>query len=102
MRQSMKRFRDWAMNELRTLTRTGPQPQALHVSYEKAGLILQDAAIPWNAEAVLVEASLKLPPTARKKNDFTRRLPGREPIVAESLRPEDDAPHRLFFPFTPA
>ena len=39
MWHSMKRWRDWAMSELRTLTRTGPQPQALHVSYEKAGLV---------------------------------------------------------------
>ena len=66
MWHSIRRLRGWAMSELRTVTRTGPQPQALHVSYEKAGLILHDAAVPWNADAVLVEVSLRLPPLAPK------------------------------------
>src|SRR5262249_14654757 len=92
----MKRLRDWAMNELRTVTRTGPQPQALHVSYEKAGLILHDAAVPWNADAVHGEASLKLPSQARRKTDFTLRLPDRDSVLAESLRPDGER-FRLFF-----
>ena len=51
----IKRWRDWAMNDLWPLHRIGTQPQALHFSYEKAGLTLNDQPIPWNAEAVLVE-----------------------------------------------
>src|SRR5262245_4322506 len=93
-----KRWRGWAMNKLHSLLRGSPQPQSLHVSYEKGGLILHDAAIPWNADAVLVEASLKLPHSVRRKSDFTLRLPERSPIPAESLRPEDGGERfRLFF-----
>ena len=58
----IKRWRDWAMNDLWPMYRIGPQPQALHYSYEKAGLTVHDQPIPWNAEAVLVEALLRLPP----------------------------------------
>ncbi len=86
----MKRWRDWAMNDLWPLYRISPQPQALHYSYEKAGLTLHDQPIPWNAEAVLVEALLRLPPGAsRRKSDFLLRLPGRQPIAAEQLRRQE-------------
>ena len=57
----IKRWRDWAMHDLWPMYRLGPQPQALHYSYEKAGLTLHDQPIPWNAEAVVVEAMLRLP-----------------------------------------
>ena len=82
-------------------TRIGAQPQALHFSYEKAGLILHDQPIPWNAEAVLVEASLRLPPSAtRRKAEFTLRLPGQPPLPPESLnRLESEPCHRLNFRF---
>ena len=61
MRPWIKRRRDWAMHDLWPLYWMGPQPQALHYSYEKAGLTLHDQPIPWNAEAVLVEGTLRLP-----------------------------------------
>ena len=51
----IKRWRDWAMNDLWPLHRIGPKPHAMHHSYEKAGVIVDDQPIPWNAEAVLVE-----------------------------------------------
>jgi hypothetical protein len=89
------------MNELRPLLRAGPQPQALHFSYEKAGLIVRDAAIPWNADAVLVEASLWMRPPARRKSDFSLRLRDGEPISAEFLRPDEGDRHRLFFRLPP-
>src|SRR4051812_168492 len=86
----IKRWHDWAMNDLWPLYRISPQPQALHYSYEKAGLTLHDQPIPWNAEAVLVEALLRLPPSAsRRKGDFVLRLPGRQPIPAEQLRRQE-------------
>ena len=70
----IKRWRDWAMHDFWPMHRTGPQPQALHYSYEKAGLTLHDQPIPWNAEAVLVEASVRLPPSgSRRKTDFHLR-----------------------------
>ncbi len=95
----IKRWRDWAMHDLWPLYRIGPQPQALHFSYEKAGLTLHDQPIPWNAEAVLVEALVRLPSSAtRRKSDFLLRVPGHEPVPAESLRPpEQDEQHRVVF-----
>src|SRR5947209_3207259 len=95
----IKRWRDWAMHDFWSVHRIGPQPQALHYSYEKAGLTLHDQPIPWNAEAVLVEASLRLPvAAARKKTDFQLRLPGVEPLPPENLRrQEGDERYRLTF-----
>jgi hypothetical protein len=99
----IKRWRDWAMRDLWPMYRIGPQPQALFYSYEKAGLTLHDQPIPWNAEAVLVEAMLRLPTTAsRRKSDFQLRLPGQDPIPAEQLRrQESEERYRLTFRFQP-
>lgn len=94
----IKRWRDWLMTDLLPLYRLGAQPQALHYSYEKAGLVVNDQPIPWNAEAVLVEASLRLPASARRKSDYQLRLPQHEPFCAEQLRRQevDDRYHVLF------
>jgi hypothetical protein len=98
----IKRWRDWAMSDLWPMHRLGPQPQALHYSYEKAGLTVHDQPIPWNAEAVLVEALFKLPAAARRKSDFQLRLPGSVVFPAENLRREEgDERHRLFFRLPP-
>ena len=99
----MKRWRDWAMNDLWPLYRISPQPQALHYSYEKAGLTLHDQPVPWNAEAVLVEALLRLPHGAgRRKGDFLLRLPGQQPVPAEQLRrQEGDERFALLFRLPP-
>jgi len=86
----IKRWRDWVMNDLWPLSRIGPQQQALHFSYEKAGLTLHDQPIPWNAESVLVEALLRLPPSAsRRKGDFKLCVPGQEPLLPEQLRRQE-------------
>jgi len=97
MWRSIRRLHDWAMNELWPVLRAGPQPKALHFSYEKAGLINHDAAIPWNADAVLVEASLSCRPATRRKSDYMLRLAGGDQIAAEGLRATDDDRHRLVF-----
>jgi hypothetical protein len=99
----IKRWRDWAMHDLWPLYRTRPQPQALHASYEKAGLTIPDQAIPWNADAVLVEALLRLPASAgRRKTDFHLRVPGQDLHVPEWLRrQEGDDFYRLCFRLTP-
>ncbi len=95
----IKRWRDWAMNDLWPFFRISPQPQALHYSYEKAGLTIHDQPVPWSAEAVLVEARLRLPASAgRRKADFTLRLAGRDPVPAEDMRRLDsDNNHRITF-----
>src|SRR5947209_15730954 len=99
----IKRWRDWAMHDFWSVHRIGPQPQALHYSYEKAGLTLHDQPIPWNAEAVLVEAMLRLPPSAsRRKADFQLRLPNQEPVPAEQLRrQEGEERYRISFRLAP-
>jgi len=77
------------MNEIVTPHRIASQPQSLYYSCEKAGLVLQNQPIPWGAESVLVEALLRLDPTARRKTDFTLRLPGLAAIPAETLRKDE-------------
>src|SRR5947208_103915 len=102
MWHSILRWRDWAKNDFWPRYRLGPQSQALHFSFEQAGLTLCNQPIPWNAEAVIVEASLRLPPAARRKADFALRLPGRDPLAADGLRRnETDDRHHLFFRFSP-
>ena len=94
----IKRWRDWAMNELWPLNRLGHQPQALHFSYEKAGLTIHDQPIPWNAEAVLVEVLICHSSSPKRKGDFALRLPGKDLIAADSLRAaeSEDRQHILF------
>jgi hypothetical protein len=91
------------MHDLWPMHRIGPQPQALHYSFEKAGLTLHDQPIPWNAEAVLVEALLRLPPTAvRRKGDFQLRVLGQDPVSPEGLRRDEAGEvYRLFFRLSP-
>jgi hypothetical protein len=99
----IKRWRDWAMNDLWPFYRVSPQPQAIHYSYEKAGLTVLDQPIPWNAEAVLVDARLRLPASAgRRKSDFQLRLAGRDPVAADEMRRQDSDNHyRLSFRVEP-
>src|SRR5438067_1562456 len=100
----IKRWRDWVMNDLLPTYRIGAQPRALHFSFEKAGLVLHDQPIPWNAEGVLVEATLRLPSVGmRRKGDFQLRLAGREARPPDNLRkleagsPPDEHRYSLTF-----
>jgi hypothetical protein len=94
----MKRLSAWLMSEFRSVIRSGVPTQAFHFGYEKAGLILHDSAIPWNADAVLVEASVKMDRGVQRKSEFTLRLPLGEQVQAESIRPEEGGQrHRIFF-----
>jgi hypothetical protein len=94
----IKRWRDWAMHDLWPLSRLGHQPQALHFSYEKAGLTIHEQPIPWNAEAVLVEVLLRASSSPRRKSDFALRLPGQDPVPSDTLRTPDgeERQHVLF------
>jgi hypothetical protein len=91
------------MHDFWSMHRIGPQPQALHYSYEKAGLTLYDQPVPWNAEVVAVEALLRLPAAvARRKADFQVKLPGQAAVPAETLRrQEGDDRYRLAFRLQP-
>ena len=99
----IKRWRDWAMNDLWPLYRIGPQPQALHFSYEKAGLTVHDQPIPWNAEAVLVEAPLRLPPApAAARPTSSSACRASDPSPPRQLRRQEaDDRYRLFFRLPP-
>jgi hypothetical protein len=83
---------------------TAPSPRqsaqaGLHVRYEKAGLILDALPIPWNADAVIVEANVRLPKTAaRVKQDFTLRWSEGPAVPAELLVKETKtSPLRVYF-----
>jgi hypothetical protein len=100
----MRRWHDWAMTDLWPLTRPGGRAQAMHYSYEKGGLVIDNQPIPWNADAVLVECLVARLPgiAARRKEEFLLRIPGREPIPLDSLRREEAPDHyRLCFRFPP-
>src|SRR5207244_6604280 len=85
----------------------GAQSQALHFSYEKAGLTLQNQPIPWNAEAVVVEAIVRASAplsrsrevlSAEARSEYFLEMAGREPLRAETLRTgEIDGQARVFF-----
>src|SRR6185369_15304156 len=82
------------------LTRRGGPQSTLHYSFEKGGLVLVNQPVPWNADAIIVEALLRVQSQQpRNREDFVLRLAGDEhEIPAESLRPGDSADLcRLFF-----
>jgi hypothetical protein len=81
----IKHWLDWAMHDTWPTYRLGPRRvEVLRYGYEKAGLTVYDQPIPWNAEAVLVAASLRTPlPLA--KSEFQLMLPDRPLLEAEGL-----------------
>jgi hypothetical protein len=86
----MKPLRDWAMPDLFSMHRTGRELKTVRYGYEKCGLSIFDQPIPWNAEAVLVEAAMRLPCTApRRKQDFKLCLPKQAPIFPDGLKRPD-------------
>jgi hypothetical protein len=80
-----------------------PKLQGIGYRYEKAGLTVADEPIPWNAETVLVEASVWLPPGIRvHKGDFQLRTPDRVPRMAVSLQPDgEEGAVRVLFRLPP-
>lgn len=99
MRHSIRRWLDWVMTNVLPPSRPRGGGQPVHLFYEKSGLTLPGSPIPWNAEAVLIEVLLRLPPGGRQRSDFVLRIPGQPPIPAESLRREtsEDRLFRIVF-----
>ena len=76
---------------------TNPSLPGVHVRYEKAGLILDALPVPWNADAVIVEANVKLPRSgAPAKQDFALKL-GDGPRAPAELLASDRSPLRVLF-----
>jgi hypothetical protein len=69
----------------------GPKVGDVHVSYEKSGLAVADEPVPWNAEAVLVDAILRLPSSeVNRACEFQVRVPGQLPAAAARLQPGEE------------
>lgn len=99
---SIKLWRDWVMNDLLGSHRLRLPHEALHVSADVGGLILAGQPVPWYADAVLIEASLRLPAIARLREDFALRVPGFEPVVPHSFRRDEVTQrHQVFFRIVP-
>lgn len=65
--------------------------QAIRFGYEKAGLRVRNEPIPWNADAVLVEAWIwSAPDNARRKGDFQLRVPGCATVTPVLLQPQTE------------
>lgn len=99
MGPSMKPSLGWLMNDLIPAVRGRPGSTAVHVRYESAGLVLHDLPVPATAEAIVIEARLRLPPATRQKADYSLRIPGQEPLAPEGLRKDDADPQRYRLTF---
>jgi hypothetical protein len=99
----IKRWQDWAVTDLWPLTHPGVTAQAMHHSYEKGGLVIDNQSIPWNADAVLVECNARLPAVAlRRKEDFLLRMPGSDPVPLDNIRRDETTESfRLYFRLPP-
>src|ERR1051325_3643822 len=80
------------------MTQSNSHNAGLHVRWEKAGLVLDALPIPWNADAVIGEALVRLPAKAPcAKGDFTLRLGEHEAPAELVVRGERRAPLRVLF-----
>lgn len=94
----MKRLGGWAMSRLPLRVRARMHRHGLFFSYEKAGLVVAGWPIPFNADCVLIEAVLRLPISARRKEEFSLHVGTRAVVPPESLRhDEQDDRFRLYF-----
>ena len=74
-----------AMAERWLLKRSSPRLLSITCRAEKGGARLTEPPIPWNADAVVIEAELALPPAARRKTSFALLLPGHAPLAPDAL-----------------
>lgn len=95
----IKRWIDWLRNDALPLTRTRRSGYEVFFQYQVGVQTHIDLPIPWTAEIVTIEVQLCLPPTLRKKADFTLRFPSGETIPADAIRPELGDRHRIVFRF---
>lgn len=99
----MKRWRGWVMRNVWPLSRHHAALVELRHGYERGGLAMYDRPVPWGAEVVVVEATLRLPATAsRRREDFLLRHSGAAAAVAEQVRrAEGEGHYRATFRLPP-
>lgn len=86
----------WACDKL--FRRARPQPLSAAVGYERAGNTRWESPVPWTADAALVDVLFNLPLAARRKTDFSFRLPFAT-FPADALRADLDNRYRVTFRF---
>jgi hypothetical protein len=96
MPQWTTRWLVWARDNL--LHRARPRPISASVGYERAGSTRWESPVPWAADAAIIDVLFYLPTSARRKQDFSLRLPFAT-FPADSLRPDIDNRHRITFRF---
>lgn len=96
MPQWTTRWLVWARDNL--LHRARPRPISASVGYERAGSTRWESPVPWAADAAIIDVLFYLPAAARRKQDFSLRLPFAT-FPADSLRPDIDNRHRITFRF---
>lgn len=100
----IKLWRDWVGREiLRPFQRPQvPRPHGLAFSYEKAGITVRDEPIPWNTDAVQLEALVRFPgQIARRRADFQLLLMDHTAIAASSLHRTQEEDYRVLFKLPP-
>jgi hypothetical protein len=96
----LQRWRGWATNALSPHGKF--QVHGIGFAYEKAGLSVRNEPLAWNAEAVLVEASLRLPfLDGWSRDDFFLQVPGTAPAPAETFEPLGNGLWRVGFRLLP-
>ncbi|MCI0702393.1 MAG: hypothetical protein L0241_15025 [Planctomycetia bacterium] len=92
----MTRWLAWARDNL--LRRARPRAISAAIGYERTGVVKWESPVPWTADAIVVDVQMRLPLSARRKTDFTFRLPSAI-FPADALRPDLDDRHRVTFRF---
>ncbi len=67
-----------------------PRVLAVAVAAEYAGHTLPGPAVPWCADAIVLEVVTRPFPAARGRGDFALTLPGRPAVVPEAIRSDGD------------
>jgi hypothetical protein len=85
----LKCWGKWTAPKLRAACHLPARPRVLGIQfrYEKAGVSVCNEPIPWNAEAVRVEALLQEPDgDGGARGDYYLRVPGYPPLTADTFR----------------
>src|SRR5947209_5638572 len=79
-----------------------PALRSLTVGYEKAGLVVTNEPIPWNAEAVIVEGVVHPPPRESwSKKDFCLLLGEDTPLQADAVEEGENETRKITFRLLP-